>query len=43
MEFCGAGAVDSVYRQLPRALSEDEIGVFLLEAFKVSIKQLYLK
>lgn len=35
MEFCGGGAIDSVYRKLKRPLSEDEIGVLINEGLKV--------
>lgn len=34
MEFCGAGAVDSLYRSLPRPLNEDELLVLMVETMK---------
>ena len=34
MEYCGAGAVDSLYKNLSRPLNEEEIGVLLLESLK---------
>lgn len=34
MEFCGGGAVDSLYKSLFRSLTEDEIGIFLLDTVK---------
>lgn len=35
MELCSGGAVDSLYRNCSRQLSEDEIGVLIMESLKV--------
>jgi len=34
MEFCGGGALDSIYRNLRKPLSEDQVGLILLESLK---------
>lgn len=34
MEFCGGGAVDSLYKSLPRLMSEDEIAYIMLESMR---------